>query len=633
VTTIRHTRTTRARRIRSAATALLLAASLPLATGNALAATSPTPSGTAPSSSGKVTFSIGILIDVDSLNPFTGIVAESYEAYGMMYDSLAGWSANDFSPTGQLATAVTPSSDGKTWTYTIRSGVNWSDGVPLTAKDVAFTYNRIIKGSYEQTNYGNYVANIVSATAPNDTTVVMTTKTPTPIMTHQTVPILPEHIWSKISEAAVKSFANETNVVGSGSFVPVERKTGQFIRFAANKTYWGGAPKIDEVDFRVFANADAMAQALKKGEIDFADNLKASVWDGLKNTPGITTYAGKYPGFDELAFNTGAALADGSPIGTGNPVLKDKRVRQALNYAIDRDTIISRALEGHGTVGSTIIPPLYAQLHLTPASPYTFDLAKANQLLDAAGYPKAANGIRQAPGGKPLQFRLFARQPSQESQQASKFIQGWFKDVGVGVDISVLAEDNLTEKIGQGDYDMFEWGWVPEPDPDYQLSTMTCGKRSYKDGGQVLANLSDSFYCNPAFDKLYALQATQVDPIARAATVKQAQQLVYDDAPYAVLYYYDDLQAYSAKWTGFVPQPSDHGVLLFEYGAWSYPHIDLAARAAPSAAGSAAGSKPDSGASGSNSGLLLVGGVVALAALGGGFAVLRRRRGDQSDVE
>jgi peptide/nickel transport system substrate-binding protein len=630
-----------------AAAALVLA--LPLTSGAARADTTPSPSDAAASPSvagasastgasstaGKVTFTIGILHDVDSLNPFTGIVAESYEAYQMMYDQLSGWSAGDLTPTGQLATAVTPSADGKTWTYTIRPGVTWSDGAPLTAKDIAYTYNRIIKGSYEQTNWGSYVKDVISATAPNDTTVVMTTKVATPAMAHQIVPILPEHIWSKINATAVKSYPNEVGVVGSGPFIPVERKTGQFIRFVANKKYWAGAPKVDEIVFRVFANPDSLAQALKKGEIDFADGLKASVWNGLKNAPGITTYAGKYPGFDELAFNTGAALADGTAIGDGHPALKDKRVRQALNHAIDRDTIIKRALEGHGTPGTTIIPPNYAQLHLTPDSPYAFDLAKANQLLDAAGYPRSPSGIRQAPGGKPLQFRLFARQPSQESQQSAKFIQGWFKEVGVGVDISVLAEDNLTEKIGQGNFDMFEWGWVVEPDPDYQLSVMTCDKRSYKEGGEVLANLSDSFYCNPEFDKLYALQATQVDPIARAATVKKAQQILFDDAPYALLYYYDDLQAYNSKWTGFVPQPSDGGVLLFQYGAWSYPHIDLASRAAPSAGatpGAAGGDSGDGG--GAGSGTLVIGGVIAaLAVVGGGFALLRRRRGDQADVE
>jgi peptide/nickel transport system substrate-binding protein len=576
----------------------------------------------------KVTFTIGMLTDIDSLNPFTGIVSEAYEAYGIMYDSLTQYGAHDYAPTSQLATAITPSADNKTWTYTIRPGVTFSDGQPLTAKDVAYTFNRIIKGSYEQTNWGNYVANIDTVTAPNDTTVVMTTKAPTPVMAHQTIPILPEHVWSKITEDQVKSYDNE-NAVGSGPFVLAERKTGQFTRFVANKHYWGGVPKIDELVYRIYANPDSMAQALKKGEIDYADNLKASVWNGLKNLPGITTYAAQFTAFDELSFNTGAALTDNTPIGTGHPALKDPKLRQALSYAIDRDTIVKKVIDGHGTVGSTIIPPQYAALHLEPSTIYGFDLAKANALLDQAGYAKGSDGLRHMPGGgKALSFRLFARQPSQESQQTAKFVQGWFKQVGVDVQVSVLAEDNLTEKIGQGDFDLFEWGWVVEPDPDYQLSTMTCDKRSYKDGGAVLANLSDSFYCNPAYDALYAQQATQVDATERAATVKKAQQLLYDDQPYAVLYYYDDLVAYSSKWTGFVPQPTDRGMLLFQWGAWSYPHIQLAASTASPGASSTGGSGTPWGVVAGT-----VGGVAVVGAAAFAAGRSRRRRADDADVE
>ncbi len=188
-------------------------------------------------------------------------------------------------------------------------------------------------------------------------------------------------------------------------------------------------------------------------------------------------------------------------------------------------------LNGHGTEATTVIPPIYAADHLDPASPYTFDLAKADQLLDAAGYTKGPDGVRRLPGStKQLRLRLFARQSSQNSQQEVRLIQGWFAQVGVPTDVKVLAEDNLTELIGQGNFDLFEWGWVVEPDPDYQLSVMTCEKRSYKDAGQVYANLSDSFYCNPAYDELYAQQATQTDPAQRARTVKQMQQLLYDDA-------------------------------------------------------------------------------------------------------
>jgi len=169
-----------------------------------------------------------------------------------------------------------------------------------------------------------------------------------------------------------------------------------------------------------------------------------------------------------------------------------------------------------------------------------------------------------------------------------------------------------------------------DPNADYQLSVMTCAKRSYKDGGQIYANLSDSFYCNPAYDALYAKQATQADEAQRAQTVKQMQQMVYDDAPYAVLYYYNDLQAYSDKWTNFVEQPADGGVVLFQYGAWSYTKIDLTSRVGAEAAASATDT-------GSGGGTMLVWVILAvilvLGALFGGLWFSRRRGGDRMDVE
>ena len=101
--------------------------------------------------------------DVDSLNPFVGILSSSYEVWGVTYDQLIGYSQKDFSPVPELAETWEESADHTTWTYTIRSGVKWSDGQPLTAADAAYTFNRIINGTYEQTNFGSYVANITKA--------------------------------------------------------------------------------------------------------------------------------------------------------------------------------------------------------------------------------------------------------------------------------------------------------------------------------------------------------------------------------------------------------------------------------------------------------------------------------------
>jgi peptide/nickel transport system substrate-binding protein len=574
---------------------------------------------------GKLTFTVGIINDVDSLNPFIGILAETYEVWALMYDYLVGYSQKDFSPVPGLAESWAVSDDELTWTYKIRQGVKWSDGQPLTAKDAAYTFNRIMKGTFEQTNYGNYVGNIEKVTAPDDATLVMTTKEPSPSMLRLAVPILPEHIWKDIDEKEVSTFDNEKNAVGSGPFKLEERSTGQFVRLSANKSYWAGAPKIDEVVYRVFNNADAQLQALKKGEIDFADQLDPAPFNSLQDTPGITTVPGKYSGFNELAFNTGAALDTGEPIGDGHPALKDKRLRQAIAHAVDKQALVERVFGGYATAATGIIPALYANLTYQPpdGETFNFDLAEANRLLDEAGYRDSdGDKVREMPdGGRPLRFRLLARQESNTSQQSVQFIQGWLRDIGIATEVKVVEENRLTEIIGQGEFDMFEWGWVVEPDPDYQLSTFTCGSRSYKSGGDVLANLSDSFYCNPAYDKLYDQQKVTIDAAKRTEIVKQMQKMLYDDAPYVVTAYYDDPQAYrSDRFTGFQPQPEPDGVVLFQYGTYSYRNI--APPQASAASGDGGGGVP----------LIPIG--IGVAVLGGaGVLLAMRRRSTQDERE
>ena len=521
-----------------------------------------------------VVFTVGMLGDVDSLNPFTGILAEAYEIYQLQYATLMQPSSTDFTPAPGLAESWEESADGKTRTYTLRPDLVWSDGTPLTSKDVVYTFNRILEGRYEKTNFGNYVRNIESVTAADERTVVMKVKAPSPIMERLAVYILPEHVWSAIDAKAVKSFANEPEegqvLVGSGPFLVAQRETGQFIRMVANDSYYLGRPKVDELVFRVYNNPDALAQALIKGEVDFAEGLTADVFTTLEGQEGITTYAGAYSGFNELAFNTGAALSDGTPIGDGNPHMKDLAVRQAISYAIDREQLVDKILDGYGTPGSTIIPPLYSTLHEDPGT-QTYDPARANQILDDAGYAMGPDGIRIGPDGKPMSYRLFVRSDSATSVKAGEYFTSYLADIGIEANIKPVTEDALYEIVGQGNFDMFEWGWVVEPDPDYQLSTFTCAKRSYKDGDTIYADLSDSFYCNEEYDKLYEQQSTETDQAKRAEIVKQMQRIIYDDVAYVVTWYYDNLEAYrSDRFEGFVGQPEGSGSLLFQYGTYSY---------------------------------------------------------------
>jgi peptide/nickel transport system substrate-binding protein len=621
---VQHT-LSRATRIAASAAAATVVVALGLS-GTA-SADSASPS--ASTSSTRTVFTVGILQDIDSANPFTGVASSAYEIYQMEYPTLTEYSAKDFSIAPGLAESWQESPDHTTWTYKIRAGLKWSDGVPLTAKDAAYTFNRIINGQYEQTNFSAYTSNITKATAPDDTTLVLTVKKPSPIMEKLLVYILPEHIWSKIDEKAVASYKNEgtpdSPTVGAGPYVMIERQVGQFIRMQANPNFYRGKPAVDEVDFKIYKNGDALGQALKKGEIDFADSLEANVFSSLKNVPGITTVPATYSGFDELAFNTGAALDDGTPIGNGNKLLKDVKLRQALAWAIDRPSMVSKVLGGTGTPGSTIIPPIYAAQHLTPPDAVGYDPAKAASLLDAAGYKVGSDGIRADSAGNRLSFRLYGRSDSPDSQKSVQFIKGYLAAVGVETNVKIVSEDALTELIGQGNYDMFEWGWVVEPDPNYQLSTFTCASRSYKQDGVITANLSDSFYCNPAYDKLNEQQQVTTDDAQRTDIVKQMQQMLYDDTPYIITYYYDDLEAYrSDRFTGFQPQPDPDGSLLFQYGTWSYENIKPVT----------AVSQGQSSSSSSSSSLnwVLIGGLLALVVVVVvvGLALRRGRDRDMS---
>jgi peptide/nickel transport system substrate-binding protein len=608
------------------ASAIAAIVALPLMPASADESGSPSPA--AESAGQKSVFTVGITQDVDSTNPFTGIAAASFEVYQMMYPTLTEYSAADFSTVPGLAESWEESEDRSYWTYKIRPDLKWSDGKPLTARDAAYTFNRVINGDIEQTNYGGYTSTITRAEAPDDTTLVLYVKRPSPIMYQLAVYILPEHIWKDIDAKKVKSFKNEPEngepVVGGGPYVLIERRKGEYLRFAANPNFYAGKPAADEIVFRVYKNTDAIAEALRKGEVDYANDLSANVFNSLANTDGITTVPSVYSGFNQIAFNMGAALTDGTPIGDGSKLVLDPQVRLAIAQATDRQVLADKVYGGFARPGTTIIPPLYTNLHLEPENQVAFDLDAANATLDAAGYTMGDDGVRTSADGERMSLRLFGRQESSESQKVVEYVKDWLSQIGIEVKVKIVSEDTLYEKVGNGDFDMFEWGWVVEPDPDYQLSTFTCDQRSTDDDGTIFAGLSDSFYCDAEYDKLYQEQKLETDQGKRADIVKAMQQMLFDSNAYVVTVYYDNPTAYrSDRWTNFTPQPEPDGVLLFQYGTWSYQSLE------PVSADSG-GSTSSSG--GVNPALIVVGVLAAVGLVLGGVMIGRRRTSDD-DVE
>ena len=318
---------------------------------------SASPAVTGPSpAAGTVVYKVGWLAEPDNLNPFIGYLWSSFEVWDLAYESLVGYDYGTLTPTkGDQATglatdwSVTP--DGKTWTFTIRQDSTWSDGVPVTAKDVAFTYNYIIKN--ELANFTSYVQYIDKAVALNDTTVRFDCSQPKANMWSHWVPILPEHIWSKVSgKDAAAAYSNKPPFVGSGPFTCVTWKNNSYVEMVARKDYWRGAPKIDEILFEYYTNADTMVQDLKSGNIDGCSGLLSAQFRQLQGQPGIEARTVRTNGFDELGFNCYEGTS------RGNPVLRDAKFRQALNWAVDKDRICAIVYGGHAEPATTIITAL-----------------------------------------------------------------------------------------------------------------------------------------------------------------------------------------------------------------------------------------------------------------------------------
>ncbi|MEI2810926.1 MAG: ABC transporter substrate-binding protein [Nocardioides sp.] len=581
-----------------------------------------------------VRFTVALTNEADSFNPFLGIEAASFEMWALTYDYLISYSMEDMSVQPSLAESWETSADGLTWTFKIRDGVMWSDGKPLTASDVAFTYNRILDGGPEAATWGSYLTSVDTITAPDPTTLVLALSKPNSVLPLLPIPIVPEHVWSAISQKEVKSYANEPSegqpVVGSGPFRLVEGTAGgSQYRFEANPDYWKGAPHIDEVVFRVFKSEDTAVQALIKGEVDFVENINAVQVKALQGRDGIEAINGASPGFDEIAFNTGAVdVETGKPIGDGNPAVADPAFRHALGFALDLDLINEKVYQGAGIPGDVIIPPSYPSYRYeVPADQaFSFDLQKAGELLDAAGYTQGADGLRTMPDGSALgTLRLYARSESKTSLGVMNFFQEWLGELGIDAEVRSFESSKLTDLILEGNFDAFEWGWYVEPDPDSMLSYMTCGQ---------LGNWSDSWYCNEEYDALYDAQHAELDDAARVEQVRQMQAMLFEDSPYLVTSYNTIGEAVrSDRFACLRPQPDPGGIWLMQYGVYNYLNMRPAAEAGDcdgqAGVTKASGdTKAADGDSGGGNGVLIGGGILlAVAAAAGGYLASRRRSG------
>ncbi|MFE0522256.1 ABC transporter substrate-binding protein [Streptomyces sp. NPDC058954] len=569
---------------------------------------------------GKKTLTVAVAQSVDSLSPFLAVRLLSTSILRLTYEYLTDYDPGDAHPVPGLATSWKPSADKLTWTYTIRSDAKWSDGEKVTAQDAAWTFDKMMTDEAAATANGSFVANFRTVSAPSPTQLVIRLKKPQATMTALDVPIVPEHIWKDVKDFSKFNNDKSFPIVGDGPFVLTDYKADSYVRLKANKDFWRGAPKFDELVFKYYKDQDAAVAALRKGEVSFVAGqpaLTPAQAASLKGQKDIHVNEGPGRRFYALATNPGAKARNGQKFGDGDPSLLDQRVRNALFMAVDRKAVIDKVFQGHAVEGQGYIPPRFSTYFWKPSASQdlSYDPAKAAQLLDQAGYKKNADGKRVGKNGKPLNYRVLCHATDPNDKAVGQYLKEWWGKLGIGMTLDCL--DNVTDPWLAGKYDLAFDGWSVNPDPDFVLSIHTCGAlpATPKDTGAT-----DNFICDKTYDELYAKQLAEYDSAKRADIVKQMESRLYDLGYMNVMAYPNAVEAYRTDQIKSIEtMPKSAGNIYGQDGYWSWWS------AVPADSGSSSG--------GSSTGVIVgvVAGVVVLAAAGVFFAMRRRTTADDRE--
>ena len=499
------------------------------------------------------------------LNPGNGVLAEDYTLYELVFDTpIAIDLEGNYIP--ELATDWTVSDDGLTWTLTLRDDAVFHDGTPVTSEDVKYSIE--IFRDYEDWGgfLGAYAYYFTTVEAPDPTTVVLTTDEPLGAFEAQMVfmYIVPKHIWEQNEDPV--AFTND-EMIGSGSFKLAELTQGEFVRLEKNADYWGGAPFVDEAVFQTFDNADARVQALINGDVDMITEFPNTAIAALNAADNVKVVQGAplAPELTDIIFNVtdpeNCPVDDG--VCSGHPALRDVQVRRALAHGVDKPQMIDVGLLGLGDPGLGLVPTGLPQFFADElvAQDYAFDLDEGNALLDGAGYADTdGDGIRECPDGAEcgptgdLTLRLNFPTDSDTAPRLAELLKGWWGELGVSIEITGLDPDTLTSVCCPTfDYDVIIWGWGSDPDPGFLLSVLTCD--------EVPTGTSETGYCNPEYDQLFADQAVATDPAARRDIIVEMQRITLEDVPYIIPYYPQATQAYRTdRFTGWQDSASKVGL-------------------------------------------------------------------------
>ncbi len=511
-----------------------------------------------------------------TLNPHLATGVQDYEAGRIVLEPLA--TTNDRGELVPILATQIPSlenggvaADGKSVTWQLQPDLQWSDGEPVTAADVVFTFNFVRNPQVGATTAQYYKA-IEQVEAIDDQTVKITFKTVTAAwqipFTGQNGVILPAHIWADIPPADLRTAPANLKPIGTGPYQVADVQPGR-IFYEPNPRYRGPAPFFKGVELvGEIAPYAAAREVLSTGQADFAHNLQVEV-SLLKELQAegqgviLPVFGGQVERLMLNPTDPFAATPSGerSSLAAKHPFLSDKRVRQAIAYAIDRDTLTEElyGFTGRPTGQLLVAPKLYAN----PGTiPYDYNLDKANALLDETGWIDSdGDGIRDRDGT--AMRVLFQTSVNPVRQKTQTLIKDSLSQIGIATDIKrVQAEDffsadpNQTNSIFHFYADMQAYTTGNDhPDPTIYLSWWTCDQIASQANQWQKPN--NARYCNPEYDALWQAAQQELNPEKRAALFQEMDALLAKDVAVIPIVHRAIADGVSKTLTGLEPTPWD----------------------------------------------------------------------------
>ncbi len=476
----------------------------------------------------------GTIGEASTLIPILASDSASHSVAGQIYNGLVKYDKN-LKLTADLAQSYSIAPDGLTITFHLRHGVTWHDGAPFTARDVLYTYKVIIDPA-TPTAYAEDFKQVQSVTAPDPYTVVARYAAPfAPALASWGTSILPAHL---LEGKDITKSPLARQPVGTGPYKFKEWVAGQKIVLEANPDYFEGRPYIDRYVYRIIPDTSTMYMELKAGGVDLM-GLTPVQFSRQTVSAEFTRRFNKYRYPSSSYLYMGYNLR--------HPLFGDKRIRQAIAAAINKDELVQGVLFGMGQKShGPIVPGRWA--YNPNVKDIAYNPARAAELLAQAGWrEKNSDGILVR-DGKPFQFTILTNQGNQQRLMSAQIIQQRLRLVGIEVKIRIVEWATfLKEYIDKGNFEVVMLAWNISQDPDmfdiWHSSKTKPGELNFIG------------YANPEVDRLLVAGRSTFDLEERKKAYFRIQDILAEEQPYTFLYVPDALITVSARIRGIEPAP------------------------------------------------------------------------------